>query len=86
MKDLWSEKELLKELGLPACPWKHGQSARISIWIKKGLSFTTRSITRYFTKDDVEDFLKKGYGISIADFRQHLKDKEDLTYVGIEYL
>lgn len=86
MTILWTEKELLQELGLPACPNRSGYSNRISIWIEKGLPFKTRSQTRQFLKDEIEDFLKKTYGISLQDFRQHVKDRENLAYVGAEYL
>ncbi len=80
------ERELLAYLGLPPCPYKHGHSARVTTWIQKGLLYSTKSSTRYFLKDDIEDFLKRTYGISIEDFKQHLKDKEKLSYTGVEYI
>lgn len=61
---------------IAACPYKHGYATHFTCWIQKGLPYTTRSTARYFTRDDVEDFLKKSYGISIKDFKQHLKEKE----------
>ena len=83
---MWKEKELLRELGLPACPNRSGYSNRISIWIEKGLPFKTRSQTRQFLKDEIEDFLKRTYSISIEDFKWHVKDREKLPYVSAKYL
>jgi len=81
------EEALLKELDLPSLPkLKKGRSHRISIWIEKGLNYSTNSGNRYFLRSDVEAFLHRVYGISISKFKADLKAAKSGPHVAGIYL
>jgi len=83
---LISERELLRRLGLPACPYKHGRSTRISLWIGYGMKCSNKGADRYFDMTEVERVLIERYKITTAEFRSHLKGKENEPSVSVSYV
>jgi len=83
---LITERELLRRLNLPACPYKSGRSTRISAWIRYGLNCSNKGENRFFDMNEVEKFLIERYKLTVAEFREYLRTKEDEPAVSVRYI